>query len=277
MPDNSEPIKIAIIEGCSSYRKALSDRMKAEQDMIVVGEAADGGEGIRLIQEKRPDVVLLDLLMPRKDGIAVLEELSDTIIKNTIIIAISEIEDEKLILQVISLGAKYYVVKPVNENVIIRRIRQLYGVYTAKGNPKRVKTAVIREKEKADEIMCYEEVDLSYYEKVISLILGKIGISPNIKGYRYLKKAITMTVKDENALVGITKCMYPEIGKLYNTTSSKVERAMRHAIDSAWKKEANRTYFEMVGLSAKGKPTNTKFIAAVSEYIRLNCDYVKYA
>ena len=170
---------------------------------------------------------------------------------------ISAIDSDKMVRQAITLGAEYYMAKPIQGELLLERIHQLLDHET------------VREKQVMQEEVPSEENPFRNLEGEISVLLSRMGISASIKGYHFIRKAVMMAVEDEEALVGITKGLYPDIAKMYKTTASKVERAIRHAIESAWKKNGPSVYFETAGYLPAEKPTNGQFIAALSEHFRL--------
>ena len=200
--------------------------------MTVVGMADNGVALLDLVIQKKPAVLLTDILLGERDGLWVLENIKKRGLP-CICIFISAIDSDKLVRQAISLGAE-----PTKEAA-------------------KPKAAERRENP-------FEEL-----ESEISILLSRMGISASIKGYHFIRKAVMMAVENQDVLVGITKGLYPDIAKQYKTTASKVERAIRHAIESVWKKNGPQIYFEIAGYLPTEKPTNGQFIAALSEYFRI--------
>lgn len=224
--------------------------------MHVLGMTDSGPALLEMAKDLQPDVILMDILLGERDGFWVLENLKRESI-DCICIMISAIDSDKLVRQAITLGADYYMAKPIQGELLLERIHQLLDQETVR-TIKEMKEEVER-----------EEDPFRNLEGEISVLLSRMGISASIKGYHFIRKAVIMAVEDEEVLVGITKGLYPDIAKMYKTTASKVERAIRHAIESAWKKNGPQVYFETAGYLPSEKPTNGQFIAALSEHFRL--------
>ena len=214
---------------------------------------------LEMAKELQPDVILMDILLGERDGFWVLENLKKEGI-DCICIMISAIDSDKLVRQAITLGAEYYMAKPIQGELLLERIHQLSEHETGE------------KKETEREETVAETNPFLNLEGEISVLLSRMGISASIKGYHFIRKAVVLAVEDEEVLVGITKGLYPDIAKIYKTSASKVERAIRHAIESAWKKNGPQVYFETAGYLPPEKPTNGQFIAALSEYFRLQTE-----
>ena len=211
-----------------------------------------------MIKTKEPDIVLLDIVMPKLDGLGVLSRVNKdkTIKKHPAFIMISAIGQEKITEDAFELGADYYIMKPFDNDMVINRIKKAKTAKTGKSTEPRKVNAY----EKA------EDVSEKNLEADVTEIIHEIGVPAHIKGYQYLREAILL------ALNSITKILYPTIAKKYQTTSSRVERAIRHAIEVAWSRGKMDTIDEMFGYTihnGKGKPTNSEFIALITDRIRL--------
>ena len=213
-----------------------------------------------MVRKQQPDVILMDILLGDRDGFWVLENLKKEE-HRCLPILISAIDSDKLVRRAISLGAEYYMAKPIQGELLLERIYQLLE-----------REAEEETEEVTEEEDFAEETAFRSLESEISVLLSRMGISASIKGYHFIRKAVLMAVEDQEVLTGITKGLYPDIAKAYRTTSSKVERAIRHAIESAWKKNGQQVYFEVAGYLPTDKPTNGQFIAALSEYFRMHND-----
>lgn len=219
------------------------------------------------MKKKKPDLVVLDIIMPHLDGLGVLERLA-TMNINPLprIIVLSAVGQDKITQRAITLGADYYVVKPFDMDVFTKRIRQMFN-----------NTISSDETKKTISFMDTSEVRMSKgepnnLEAEITNIIHEIGVPAHIKGYMYLREAITMVVNDMELLSAVTKELYPSIAKKYNTTASRVERAIRHAIEVAWSRGQVETINKLFGYTIhndKGKPTNSEFIAMVADKLRL--------
>lgn len=237
------------------YLQRLKRCLERKGELQVLGMTDSGPALLEMAKEMQPDVILMDILLGERDGFWVLESLKKEGI-SCICIMISAIDSDKLVRQAISLGASYYMAKPIQGELLLERIHQMMDEEICRTNQKEI----------AEEVT---ETVFRDLEGEISVLLSRMGISASIKGYHFIRKAILMAVEDQEVLVGITKGLYPDIAKSYRTTASKVERAIRHAIESAWKKNGPQVYFEAAGYLPSGKPTNGQFIAALSEYFRL--------
>lgn len=248
--------KVILADRDGFYLQRLKRCLERKGDMQVLGMTDSGPALLELARNLRPHVILMDILLGERDGFWVLEHLKKEGIDCTCIM-ISALDSDKLVRQAITLGAEYYMVKPVQGELLLERIHQHLDQETIV-----LQKPVKKEAEP-------QETPFRNLEGEISLLLSRMGISASIKGYHFIRKAVMMAVVDEEVLVGITKGLYPDIARMYKTTASKVERAIRHAIESAWKKNGQQVYFETAGYLPMEKPTNGQFIAAISEYFRL--------
>ena len=250
-------INVLLVEDHELYRMGLSMLLSKAEDINLVAEASDGFDGVKKAREFSPDVILMDILLGERDGFWVLENLKKEGV-NCVCIMISAIDSDKLVRQAIISGAEYYMAKPIQGELLLERIHQLLD------------HEVVRSPEKVQKEEVVEENPFRNLEGEISVLLSRMGISASIKGYHFIRKAVILALEDEEALVGITKGLYPDIAKAYKTSASKVERAIRHAIESAWKKNGPQIYFEVAGYLPSEKPTNGQFLSALSEYFRLH-------
>ena len=251
-----EKTKVVLADRDGFYLQRLKRCLERKGDMTVVGIADNGPALLDLVMQTEPNVLLMDILLGERDGFWVLENIKKKGIP-CICIFISAIDSDKLVRQAINLGADYYMAKPIQGELLMERIHQMLEQETPAKEPV---------KAKAEE---REENPFEDLESEISILLSRMGISASIKGYHFIRKAVMMAVEDQDVLVGITKGLYPDIAKQYKTTASKVERAIRHAIESVWKKNGPQVYFEVAGYLPTEKPTNGQFIAALSEYFRI--------
>ena len=249
-------IKVVLADRDGLYLQRLKRCLERKGEMQVLGMTDSGPALMEMVKDLQPDVILMDILLGERDGFWVLESLKKEGI-DCVCIMISAIDSDKLVRQAISLGADYYMAKPIQGELLLERMYQLL-----EQEPEQKRS--VEEKEEAVTTVFRD------LEGEISVLLSRMGISASIKGYHFIRKAVMMAVDDQEVLVGITKGLYPDIAKHYKTTASKVERAIRHAIESAWKKNGPQVYFEMAGYLPAEKPTNGQFIAALSEYFRLS-------
>jgi two-component system, response regulator, stage 0 sporulation protein A len=260
-------ISVIIADDNKEFCNILNDYLLNQRDIVVTGIAKDGIEALKLIQERKPDLVVLDIIMPHLDGLGVLERLNTmNIDPMPRIIVLSAVGQDKITQRAITLGADYYVVKPFDMDVFTKRIRQMFNNTISGDEVKRtvsiMDTAEVR-------VNRAEPIDL---ETEITSIIHEIGVPAHIKGYMYLREAISMVVNDIELLSAVTKELYPSIAKKYNTTASRVERAIRHAIEVAWSRGQVDTINKLFGYTIhndKGKPTNSEFIAMVADKLRL--------
>lgn len=256
-------LNVVIADDNEIMLEMLCDIVSSDEELQVVGTAKDGEEACHLIKEKEPDVMLLDIIMPKLDGLDVLSRIrtDTTIRKQPSILMISAIGDERITDDAFSKGADYYIMKPFDSKSILERIRYV----TESRKPVR-ETHWINSFERTD-----SRTEQSLEEDVTEII-HEVGVPAHIKGYQYLREAIIMSVNNMEMLNSITKILYPGIAKKYQTTPSRVERAIRHAIEVAWSRGKMDTLDELFGYTisnGKGKPTNSEFIALITDKIRL--------
>jgi len=256
--------KIKVLIADDNLRSAglLEEAIKKDKDIEVVGKAEDGMDALEQIREKEPDVVLLDLIMPKLDGLGVMEHVKKdvTLKKVPSFIVITGIGQEVVTESAFELGASYYMLKPFDYQLVISRIKQLRGV----SGYRRMEGAAASKGGNA-----FLERNL---ESDVTNVIHEIGVPAHIKGYHYLRDAIMMSVNDTEMLNSITKQLYPTIAKRHKTTPSRVERAIRHAIEVAWSRGKMDTIDELFGYTihgGKGKPTNSEFVALIADKIRL--------
>jgi two-component system response regulator (stage 0 sporulation protein A) len=261
-----DTIKVLVVDDNKRIVMILKDALEREKDMEVVGTASDGEEALHQITTLKPDVVLLDLIMPKIDGLGVLERIkkaAPTMAPEFVVV--SAVSQEQVTENAFRLGAAYYILKPFDTRVVISRVRSLgqYGSFTQRGKYPKVINTVFENKNRKP---------LDNLEADVTEMIHEIGVPAHIKGYQYLRDAIVLSVNDSEMLGAITKMLYPTIAKHYKTTSSRVERAIRHAIEVAWSRGKVETIEELFGYtvnSGKGKPTNSEFIALIADKIRL--------
>ena len=230
--------------------------------MELVGASGDGQEALEMTARLRPDVLLLELVLPKLDGLELLRRLPETGADCRVIV-LSGFVNSKVVAECSSLGADYFLPKPCDVQALLARVRQL-----ARG----------RERTEADAagVDCRalaaaprQEADL---EAVVTDIIHEIGVPAHIKGYQYLREAIILTIHDMDMINAVTKVLYPEVAKRFGTTPSRVERAIRHAIEVAWDRgdiEVLQKYFGYTVSGVKGKPTNSEFIALIADKLQL--------
>ncbi len=250
---------VLLADDDKQFTAGLRDYLLTQERIADVFIADNGREAVELIKETKPDFVILDVIMPLLDGAGVLMTLRKTkLSKPPHIIAISASSNVQTCDRMTSLGAEYYMIKPQTEEYIYSVIMTLAG------EPAPI-TAITAAS--ADGVN--EEVRL---ETIVTNFIHELGVPAHIKGYQYVRTAIMMVVENMDRINYITKILYPAIAEKYNTTASRVERAIRHSIEVAWVRGKTETMEEVFGYTVhtgKGKPTNSEFIAMVADRIRL--------
>jgi two-component system response regulator (stage 0 sporulation protein A) len=263
-----EKISVLIADDNKDFCDIVSEYLSKHEDIEVLGIANDGVEAVELISTTHPDVVILDIIMPHLDGLGVLEKLN----KNKVnpfpkIIVLSAVGQDKITQRAIALGADYYVVKPFDMEIFVKRIRELMHDEIYNGEHRSSGSVGVTVNQ-----LPHHVSQKNSLESDITNIIHEIGVPAHIKGYQYLREAIIMVVNNMELLSGITKELYPGIAEKYNTTPSRVERAIRHAIEVAWSRGRIETINKLFGYTVhdeKGKPTNGEFIAMVADKLRM--------
>lgn len=245
-------IKLLVIDDNDSMVQLIKDYFESSESIKVTLDAKDGDTGIELIKNNLDDfdLIVLDLVMPKKDGIAVLQYIRDNNIDKKVIV-LTSYNSQNMIRKVSELGADYFILKPFELHVLESKIEEVINKY--KNN---------------DNINLYD----NNLQVSITKTLHELGVPSHIKGYQYIREGIAIIYNKPSVIGGITKELYPEIAKKYNSTTSRVERAIRHAIEISWNR-ANWDFMEDVfGYSVdidKAKPTNSEFIVTIADKLRL--------
>ncbi|AEG61271.1 sporulation transcription factor Spo0A [Desulforamulus ruminis] len=246
-------IKVLIADDNREFCELLKEFINQQEDFMLAGIANNGLEALEIIQQQAPDVVVLDIIMPHLDGIGVLEKISSGVVNHKPkVIMLTAFGQESITQRAVELGADYYILKPFDFSVLATRIRQLAeGVavtqYISTSKPRNLDVAVTN-------------------------IIHEMGVPAHIKGYHYLREAILSVINEVNLLGAVTKELYPLIAQKYQTTPSRVERAIRHAIELAWDRgniEMMTKFFGYTINLERGKPTNSEFIAMVADKLRI--------
>ena len=228
-------------DACSMLREALEQTGRFD----VTASTGDGSEVLSLIEKTRPDILVLDLVLPGLDGLSIMQRMEGD--RAPMVLMTSSIANHETIAQAGELGAAMFIRKPYSEDAMVENLLRLA--------------------EKAD-----PKVHAPGLEELVTSIIHEVGVPAHIKGYQYLREAIMMSVEDVEMLGSITKVLYPTIAKKYQTTPSRVERAIRHAIEVAWSRGRMETLDALFGYTintGKGKPTNSEFIALITDKLRL--------
>ena len=253
--------RILIVDSNQDFSKLLTGLFHAEEDLDVCGCAADGMEALKMLSEQKPDLLLLDLVLPKLDGLELLRRLPETGCTPHIIV-LSGFVNSKVVADCSACGADYFIPKPCDVPVLLGHIRQI-----ARGAAQSPSTDGIDFKSAS--VQSRRDADL---ETVVTDIIHEIGVPAHIKGYQYLREAIILTINDLDMINAVTKVLYPEVAKRFNTTPSRVERAIRHAIEVAWDRgdvEVLQKFFGYTVSGIKGKPTNSEFIAMIADNLSL--------
>ena len=256
---------VAIAEDNPQMLNYLNDMLE-QNGFRVVGKADNGVDAYDMIVKTEPDLVLMDVIMPRLDGISVMEKIRKerTGRKMPSFIMVTAAGSDQVTRDAFRLGANYFIMKPFQKELILDKIRRV-----CLGSEK----AAHPDNGKVIPFVGRSEYIRQNLENDVTRLLHEIGIPAHIKGYQYLRDAIAISVEEEEIMISVTKVLYPAIAKRHNTTSSRVERAIRHAIEVAWTRGRLDTIHELFGYTisnGKGKPTNSEFIALISDKIRLD-------
>ena len=266
----SEKIKVLVSDDNQDFAKTLVSYLSKDEDLEIVGVARDGQEAYDKIVESKPDIALLDIIMPHLDGLGVLEKLNSTNLeKKPMCIILSAVGQDKITQKAIELGAQYYIVKPFDINVLIKRIKELKYYQPSQGKSNIISREI---RSQYIDISPDKQKKQENLEALVTNVIHEVGVPAHIKGYQYLREAIVMAVSDIDMINQITKQLYPEIAEKYHTTPSRVERAIRHAIEVAWgrgRQDVVENIFGYTVSAAKGKPTNSEFIAMIADKLRL--------
>jgi len=245
--------KIVIADDNREFCELLKDFLQSQEEFNIIGIVHNGMDALKIIKEQSPDVLVLDVIMPHLDGIGVLEKLNENSFGHRPkVIILTAFGQERVTQRAVELGADYYILKPFDFSVLATRIKQLTGSakssqYITTSKPKNLDVAVTN-------------------------IIHEMGVPAHIKGYHYLRDAILEVIEDVNLLGAVTKELYPTIAQKYHTTPSRVERAIRHAIELAWDRgnvEMMTKFFGYTINLERGKPTNSEFIAMIADKLRI--------
>ncbi len=277
-----QKLKLVIADNSVQDRES-KERTLSEMGMQILLSTGNGSKVLEMIRKKSPDVVIMDMVLPGIDAIGILEEVNRMhfLEKRPMFLIETALRMENLVTKALEAGADYYMMKPVSNRVLADRIIQL--AERREGQLPMQPGQTVR-KEKTDETAFDEQTETRDPEKKrhkrysgdleldITNILLEIGIPAHIKGYQYIREGILMAFYDRNMLHYITKFLYPSIAQKYKTTSSSVERTIRHAIEIAWRRGDMEVLEEIFGntISAgRGKPTNSEFMALLTDKLRL--------
>ncbi len=249
-------VRVLIADDNKEFCHSLKSSLETAEFIEIAGVAYDGKEAYEMVLETRPDILLTDIIMPYMDGLALLGKINSNsmLTKKPKTVVFSSMGYENIITKAMNLGASYYLAKPFEPSCLIDRISDICREPVEKNSGKSTT----------------KNNDL---ETNITMYIQQMGVPAHIKGYQYIRDAIAMVIDDMDTINSITKLLYPTVAKHYNTTASRVERAIRHAIEVAWDRGNPDVLNDLFGytiLGSKGKPTNSEFIALIADKIRLD-------
>lgn len=247
-------LRVIVADCDSQFAKDCQKELK-KHNFDVITTKKDGSSVISVLETQHIDVVLMDAFMANKDAVDVLEYINSSAAEKPLAVVISSVDSQDFEKQMIDAGADYYFIKPVNAQSVAKRISRLSSWKSEM-------------KKRSQPMFTDGDMDI-----VISDIMRQIGVPAHIKGYQYLRTAIKLCVNDSEMLGSVTKILYPTVAKQYQTTSSRVERAIRHAIEVAWDRgdvDVLSSYFGYTIQSQRGKPTNSEFIAMIADKLKLS-------
>ena len=248
-------IKVLIADDSVEYTRMLSDFLKSSGEVEIVGIVGNGIDALSILKNTEVDILVLDVIMPILDGVSVVKSVND-LPKRPKILVISAMPPDSIMFEVMKLGAHFFMAKPVSFNSVLERIKTMFSEKL----PNFIFPEVLEAADNAD------------LETAVTEIMHSIGIPAHVKGYQYLRTAIMKVIADPSLIDAITKQLYPTIAKAYQTTPSRVERAVRHAIELAWDRgdiDVLNKFFGYTINHGKGKPTNSEFIAMISDKLRV--------
>ena len=243
---------VFIADSTEDFTSGLTSALQRADGFHVLGTASDGDLAIRMIEERKPDILVLDLMLPKKDGIAVLKAIS-AMERKPIVLATSVFITEYVSSAAANLGVRYLMLKPCDMGLLVERLEEI-----------RVGESL--------RFPASRRPDKNSIETMVTNIIHEIGVPAHIKGYQYLREAIIIAVNDMDVINAITKVLYPQVAKTFGTTPSRVERAIRHAIEVAWDRgdlDTLQRFFGYTVSNTKGKPTNSEFIALIADKLQL--------
>ena len=246
---------VLLADANEEFRTLLRSAIDETEEFIVVGSTGDGAEAYQMIQQLKPEIVLMDHILPNMDGCTLLRRLEQVQNKANVIV-ISGYCSDALAAELAELGTKFFFMRPVATEALLERMRAL----TARPVENQSREVMLK--------------------NMVTDVIHEIGVPAHIKGYQYLREAIMIAVSDMDVINAVTKVLYPEVAKRFNTTASRVERAIRHAIEVAWDRgdlETLQKYFGYTVSNSKGKPTNSEFIAMIADRLTLDLKKRKYA
>ena len=243
---------VFIADSAEDFCTGLTAELQRASGFRVVGTANDGEQAIRMIEQQKPDVLILDLMLSKKDGISVLKSIAG-MERRPMTLATSGFVTDYVASAAANLGVRYLMLKPCDTSAVVERLEEIRGGES-------LRTPAARHSNQQN------------IETMVTNIIHEIGVPAHIKGYQYLREAIIIAVEDMDVINAITKILYPQVAKTFQTTPSRVERAIRHAIEVAWDRgdlDTLQKFFGYTVSNTKGKPTNSEFIALIADKLQL--------
>ena len=243
---------VFIADSGEDFCAGLTAALQRTGGFQVVGTAGDGEQAIRMIPQLKPDILVLDLMLSKLDGISVLKNLAGMDCR-PVVLATSCFVSQYVSAAAANLGVRYLMLKPCDMTALVERLEEVRGGESLRMSPVR-------------------RLDKTSIESMVTGIIHEIGVPAHIKGYQYLREAIIIAVNDMDVINAITKVLYPQVAKTFQTTPSRVERAIRHAIEVAWDRgdlDTLQRFFGYTVSNTKGKPTNSEFIALIADKLQL--------
>ena len=268
-----DKITVLIADDNPDFANNLTSYIEEDNELEIIAIARDGKEAVEMILNTQPDVVLLDVIMPHLDGIGVLEEINSAHMRKfPLCIMLSAVGQERITQRALDLGAEYYIIKPFDITLLLQRIKQIRLYQPTQFKNSNINNVNREIKASYIELSPESKKNQENLEALVTNVIHEVGVPAHIKGYQYLREAIMMVVNNIDIINQITKQLYPDIASKYSTTPSRVERAIRHAIEVAWTRGQTDTVESIFGYTisaAKGKPTNSEFIAMIADKLRL--------
>lgn len=244
--------RILIADGSEDFCQELKQTLEKRPGWEVAGLAGDGQQAVELLQKLKPDVLVMDLLLSKVDGIAVLRQAA-ALERMPVSLVLTGFMTDFVAGTAAGLGVRYFMAKPCKSQAIAERLEEILQ----------------SEEEGGQRSARRAEVNI---DAMVTSVIHEIGVPAHIKGYQYLREAIKIAVGDMEVINAITKVLYPQVAKTFSTTPSRVERAIRHAIEVAWDRgdlETLQRFFGYTVSNSKGKPTNSEFIALIADRLQL--------
>ena len=242
---------IVIADNTEEFCSALTGALQRAGGFHVLGTANDGEQAIRMVTERKPEILVLDLMLTKQDGLSVLKAIA-SMERKPAVLATSRFITDYVASAAANLGVRYLMLKPCDMTAVVERLEELRGGQAQQQPELRKSNTSI--------------------EAMVTGIIHEIGVPAHIKGYQYLREAIIIAVGDMDVINAITKVLYPQVAKTFQTTPSRVERAIRHAIEVAWDRgdlDTLQRFFGYTVSNTKGKPTNSEFIALIADKLQL--------